>query len=60
MVPVWESGVGAIPRAPEGIVVSVPGDETANGLWTLTVYDTLEGEQGTLSLFTLELTSRWD
>ncbi len=59
-VMVWPRGSGPVPTAPEGIVVSVPGDEVANGLWTLNILDTVEGEQGTFSLFSLELTSRFD
>jgi subtilisin-like proprotein convertase family protein len=37
-----------------------PGDESANGLWTLTVFDRVAGQTGTVSLFTLELVSRFD
>jgi hypothetical protein len=59
-VMVWPRGSGPLPTAPEGIVVFVPGDEVANGLWTLNVLDTVEGEQGMFSLFSLELTSRFD
>jgi subtilisin-like proprotein convertase family protein len=51
--------MGELPNL-DGIKVGVPGDEVANGMWTLTVFDTVAGEQGTLELFTLELTSRFD
>ena len=59
VVPVWSPGMGELPDL-EGIKVGVPGDEVANGMWTLTVFDTVAGEQGTIDLFTLELTSRFD
>lgn len=60
VVPVWDPSMGPLPTAPEGIVVDVPGDESANGLWTLTAFDRVQGQTGTLSLFTLELVSRFD
>lgn len=60
VVPVWEAGAGPIPSAPEGIPVNVPSDESANGLWTLTVFDTVAGQTGTVGLFSLELISRFD
>ena len=59
-VMVHPRGAGPLPAAPDGIVVNVPGDEDANGLWTLTVTDTAMGEQGAITLFALELTSRFD
>lgn len=40
--------------------VPVPGDEPANGSWTLRVTDTKKGVTGTLSRWTLTLGSRWD
>lgn len=60
VVPVWDPSMGPLPTAPDGIKVGVPGDESANGLWTLTAFDRVEGQTGTLSLFTLELISRFD
>lgn len=45
---------------PASIPVNVPGDEQANGLWTLTVTDTKAGQTGTVTFFALELTSRFD
>lgn len=59
-VPVWKAADGPLPDAPEGIAVGVPGDEPANGLWTLTIRDTATGQTGSYSFFSLELTSRWD
>jgi hypothetical protein len=59
-VHVWSSADGPLPRAPEGIPVGVPGDEGLLGTWTLTVRDTVSGQSGTLTFFSLELTSRWD
>lgn len=41
-------------------VTGFPGDESANGLWTLTVYDSIQGGIGTLDYWTLMLTSRLD
>ena len=40
--------------------VPVPGDEPANGTWTLRVTDTKQGQSGTLVRWTLTLGSRWD
>ena len=37
-----------------------PGDESANGVWTLKVVDTRSGQVGTIERFGLTLTSRWD
>jgi hypothetical protein len=37
-----------------------PGDESANGVWTLKVVDTRRGQTGTIQSFGLTLTSRWD
>lgn len=37
-----------------------PGDESANGVWTLKVVDTRSGQVGTIESFGLTLTSRWD
>jgi hypothetical protein len=54
---VWPAGSGPIPHE---LVVGVPGDEPVNGLWTLTIRDTKGGAAGAVSLFALELTSRWD
>lgn len=54
---VWAAGAGPIP---ETISVNVPGDESVNGLWTLTVKDKAAGVVGAITLFTLELTSRFD
>jgi hypothetical protein len=59
-VPVWSAADGPLPRAPEGIPVRVPGDEGVLGTWTLTVRDTVSGQTGMLSFFSIELTSRWD
>jgi len=53
----WAAGQGPIPTS---LVVGVPGDEQANGLWTLQVRDTATGQTGAITLFTLELTTRWD
>ncbi len=53
----WAAGSGPVP---ETLPVRVPGDESVNGLWTLTVVDTQAGVAGDISLFTLELTSRFD
>lgn len=54
---VWPAGKGPIPTT---IPVNVPGDESVNGLWTLTVKDKAVGVVGAITLFTLELTSRFD
>ncbi|MBK6518966.1 MAG: proprotein convertase P-domain-containing protein [Polyangiaceae bacterium] len=54
---VWPRGGGPIPAS---FAAPVPGDESANGLWTLRIADTQAGEQGTVSLFALELTTRFD
>jgi len=56
-VMVWPRGAGAVP---ESIPVGVPGDESANGEWILTVRDVVAGSTGTTRLFTLELTTRFD
>ncbi len=60
VVPPWDPSMGPLPTAPEGIVVGVSGDESANGLWTITARDTVACETGALSLFALELISRCD
>lgn len=54
---VWPAGSGPVPAT---IPVNVPGDESVNGLWTLTVKDKSAGVTGAITLFTLELTSRFD
>jgi subtilisin-like proprotein convertase family protein len=41
-------------------LLGFPGDEDANGRWTLTLRDTEAGESGTLRGFSLQVTSRWD
>jgi hypothetical protein len=41
-------------------LLGFPGDEDANGRWTLTLRDTKAGESGTLRGFSLQVTSRWD
>lgn len=56
-VVVWKKGAGPIPPS---IVAHVPGDEPVNGLWTLTVRDTQQGNVGVVGRFSLELTSRFD
>jgi hypothetical protein len=60
VVPVWDPSMGPLPTALEDIIVDVPGDESANGMWVLSAFDTVAGETGTIEFFTLELTSRWD
>jgi hypothetical protein len=44
----------------DGFPVAVPGDESANGVWTLRVVDTRRGQTGTIQRFGLRITSRWD
>lgn len=56
-VMVLPRGSSAIPAI---IPVDVPGDEQANGLWTLTVTDTKAGQTGAITFFALQLTSRFD
>lgn len=41
-------------------VIGFPGDESANGLWTIKVIDSIPGGIGTLDYWTLMLTSRLD
>jgi hypothetical protein len=60
VVPVWDPSMGALPMNLEDIQVAVPSDESANGMWVLSAFDTVAGETGTIQFFTLELTSRWD
>ena len=40
--------------------VPVPGDEPANGTWTLRITDTKKGQTGSLWTWSLTLGSRWD
>ncbi len=54
---VWPRGAGPLP---ESIPVAVPGDESVNGSWVLTVLDTVAGQTGTSRRFSLELVSRFD
>ncbi len=56
-VMVWPRGSGALP---ESIPVGVPGDESANGSWLLTILDTKTGIVGTSRRFSLELITRFD
>jgi len=60
VVPVWDPSMGPLPVALEDILVQVPGDEPANGMWVLSAFDTVFGEVGTIQFFTLELISRFD
>lgn len=41
-------------------LVGFPGDEDANGPWTLRITDRLERDSGTLHAWSLTVTSRWD
>jgi hypothetical protein len=41
-------------------VFGFPGDEDANGTWTLEIEDSATGDKGYLSHYTLEVTSRFD
>jgi hypothetical protein len=43
------------------LVQGIPGDESANGIWTLTVLDSVaDGQAAYLQEWTLRLGSRWD
>jgi hypothetical protein len=53
---VWPAGGGALP---ESINVEVP-DDSANGMWTLTMYDKKAGVQGSFGRVALEVTTRFD
>lgn len=41
-------------------LVGFPGDEDANGTWTLRAVDTASGNEGVIRSFSLTVTSRWD
>jgi hypothetical protein len=41
-------------------VYAFPGDESANGVWTLRAVDTVTGSTGVIRSFALTVTSRWD
>ena len=41
-------------------LLGFPGDEDANGTWTLRAEDLVTGESGTIREFSLTVMSRWD
>ena len=41
-------------------VEGFPGDESANGVWTVRAVDTKTGSTGIIRSFSLTITSRWD
>jgi subtilisin-like proprotein convertase family protein len=57
---VWDHGDGAGSELMLTLPVFAPGDEDANGTWTLTVVDDVAGDSGDLEAWDLELTSRFD
>lgn len=42
------------------VLSGYPGDESANGVWTLRAVDRKTGQAGTVQAVALEVTSRWD
>jgi subtilisin-like proprotein convertase family protein len=51
------SGASEIPNV---MVGGFPGDDMVNGVWTLTVKDSVAGEVGTLKGWSIYLLSNWD
>lgn len=52
----WDSTTLRVQRP----LLGFPGDEDANGVWTLRLTDRLARDAGTLERWSLEVTSRWD
>jgi hypothetical protein len=57
---VWEGEKETPDLALDQAVAGFPGDESANGPWTLRVTDKKKGDEGSLADWTLTLGSRWD
>ena len=55
---VWSNE--ADPQSYVAVNNGISRDDAINGLWTLTVTDTVSGNAGTLHGWTLDLSSRWD